>query len=263
MAVEKTMHLDTQVISYAMKNRWDGPLRGCSISSIVANEFLLVQSNNPSQANWYLPVLSRSRSRSFGLPSIDIRRRDHPFHKTLSDSIVMDFGNEFPSIIEYNSLSLAMVINDQLIDLFIAATKHFDKATYKRLLSRFRFLTENDIRCSALQQNDVEHAFELLARFRREHNLKGNFRNSWNDLLILSSALNSNNDLITEDNELSRFAGKLDGATTSDVNKFIELRFPNDNQVTRKPSSESKGYINVGWRVQFNRIQKTGPDRIG
>jgi len=52
-------HLDTQVISYAIKDNWDHPLEGCFISSIVANELFLVQADDNScglagsdQANW-------------------------------------------------------------------------------------------------------------------------------------------------------------------------------------------------------------------
>lgn len=241
-----------------MKGNWNRPIQGCVISSIVANEFLLVQSDEPSQANWYMPLLSRHHF--IGSAPIGIRRRDHPFRKGLSDSILMDFGNEFPSIVEYNSLSIANAINEGLIDLFVAATNHFDKAMRKLLRNRFCFIVDNGIRCSPIQQQDVEHAFELLDHFRREHNFKQKFRNSWNDLLILSSARNAEIDLITEDNELSRFATKLDGGISSRLNEFIQIRFPRCEEQERKTSRESKGYINVGWRVKFNRGQKSGPD---
>ncbi|MBL8830203.1 MAG: hypothetical protein JNM18_24715 [Planctomycetaceae bacterium] len=172
----------------------------------------------------------------------------------------MDFGNEFPTVVEYNSLSIANAINEGHVDLFIAATNHFDKALRKRLASRFRFIVENEIRCTPLQPRDVEHAFTLLRQFRREHNLKKDFRNSWNDLLILSIARNAEVELITEDNELSRFASNVDGGTLSRVSDFIQIQFPRSDQQSREPSRESKGYINVGWRVHFNHVQKSGPE---
>lgn len=251
-------HLDTQVISYAMKGKWERSIQGAMISSIVANEFLLVQSEELAQANWYIPLLSRCHSND--LPPIELRQRDHPFRKESSDSIIMDFGNEFPTVVEYNSLSIANAINEGHVDLFVGATNHLDKPLRKRLVSRFRFIVDNEIGCTPLQQRDVQHAFSLLGQFRREHNLKQNFRNSWNDLLILSSARNAEVDLITEDNELSRFASNVDGGTSSRVDDFIRIQFPRSDQQPRRPSRESKGYTNVGWRVQFNRVQKSSPE---
>ena len=160
MASAELQHLDTQVVSYAMQGRWDRRVQTLVISSIVANELLLVQSDDPSQAAWYMPLLSKRHS--IGSPAIDIRRRCHPFGKGLSDSIVMDFGNKFPSVVEYNSLSIANAINERQIDLFVAATNHFNKTKRKLLVNRFRFLIDNEIRCSPVKQQDVEHAFELF-----------------------------------------------------------------------------------------------------
>jgi len=251
-------HLDTQVVAYAMKGRWDGMLAGSCISSIVANELLLVQSQNPSQADLYIPLLS---TRHFpGSLTVRSRRRHRPFSKRLSDSIIIDFGNEFASIVEYNNLSIAKLINEDLDDLLVAAIGHFDKQKRKLLARRFRFIVENGIRCRPLQRADVELAFHLLGEFRRAHNLKQNFRNTWNDLLIVSSAINSNARLITEDNELSRFAAELSGVSPSPADRFIEIPFARTDAQKKRSSRESKGYINVGWRVQFDRVQSSGPN---
>ncbi len=104
----------------------------------------------------------------------------------------MDFGNEFPTVVEYNSLSIANAINEGHVDLFVGATNHCDKALRKRLVRQFRFIVEKiEIRCTPLQQQDVEHAFKLLGQFRREHNLKQGFRKFITTCLILSSARNA------------------------------------------------------------------------
>ena len=250
-------HLDTQVVSYAMKGRWDRPLRGSVISSIVANELLLVQSENPTQARFYVPVLSARRTAGLA----EFRRRDHPFGRRVSDSIVMDFGNEWPSIVEYNNLAIANVINQGLCDLWMAAINHLDKPTKRLLAARFRFLIENGVTCLPLRPDDVQGAFHLLREFTREHNIKRRFRNTWNDLLVLSSARNAHAHLVTEDSELSRFASELcSSVATLTAGDFVEIPFPQADPRPRRASRESRGYVNTGWRVQFMRAQRVGPD---
>lgn len=255
----KPQQLDTQVVSLALKGRWDRPVEGCCISSIVANELLLVQSQKLSQADLYIPLWS---PRHFaGASVIASRRRDHPFNKRLSDSVIMDFGNEFPTIVEYNNQSIANAISEGLDDLFIASINHFHKPKRKLLASRFRFIVDNGIRCVPLQQEDVEYAFLLLAQFRRKHNLKHDFRNSWNDLLILSTAICRRALLVTEDNELTRFAVELCGASPSSTGGFLEIPFLQMEEQTQRSSRESKGYVNVRWRVSFCRVQKSRSNR--
>lgn len=245
------MHLDTQVVSYAFKGSWNQPLEGCTISSIVANELLLIHGSDLSKANIYVPLLSAAHTD--GPLAQELRRRDHPFNKRLSDSIIMDFGNEYPSIIEYNNLSISTAINDGLHDLMAGAINHLDKDTKKTLKKRFRFLVENGIRCIPITNMEVELAFDLLAKFRQNHNPKGNFRNTWNDLLILSSAIRRSDNLVTKDSLLSRFAAQQSGVEPETKHGFLELPFSKTTTADRKPSNESKGYINNGWRVKFSR----------
>jgi len=249
--VKTRQHLDTQVVSYAMKGKWNELVEGCAISSIVANELFLVQGDDPANANLYIPLFSSRHM--MGPMAPEFRRRDHPFNKLLSDSIMMDFGNEFPTIVEYNNLSMSAVINNRLDDLFAGAINHLDKDTKKTLKRRFKFLLDNDIQCIPLRESDVESAFELLSRFREKYNIKRNFRNSWNDLLILSCALGANEPLITEDKLLAEFASKHLGFTPTKKQDFVELRFVTGETNSEKQFRESKGYINTGWRVKFSK----------
>lgn len=244
-------HLDTQVVSYAMKGKWNELVEGCAISSIVANELFLVQGDDPANANLYIPLFSSRHM--MGPMTPEFRRRDHPFNKLLSDSIMMDFGNEFPTIVEYNNLSMSAVINNRLDDLFAGAINHLDKDTKKTLKRRFKFLLDNNIQCIPLRESDVESAFELLSRFREKYNVKRDFRNSWNDLLILSCALGANEPLITEDKLLAEFASKHLGFTPTKKQDFVELRFVTGETNSEKQFRESKGYINTGWRVKFSK----------
>jgi len=249
--VVKRQHLDTQVVSYAIKGKWNESIDGCVISSIVANELFLVHGDDPAKANLYIPLLS---SRHIMGPMVtELRRRDHPFNKRLSDSIIMDFGNEFPTIIEYNNLSMTTMINHGLGDLFAGAICHLDKETKKTLKRRFQFLIENGIQCIPLRQRDVEMAFYLLSQFRERYNIKVNFRNSWNDFLVMSCAMCANESLITEDSLLSKFASENLGVTPEKKQDFVELPFAANKTNGHKQFRESKGYINNGWRIRFSK----------
>lgn len=244
-------YLDTQVVSYAMKGKWDYSLDGCVISSIVANELFLVHGNDPANANLYIPLISNHHT--IGLMTSDLRRRDHPFNRHHTDSIVMDFANVYPTIVEYNNLSISVAINNGFTDLMSGAFNHLDKETRKTLKRRFKFLVENKIRCVPLRRSDIESAFELLARFCKKYNFKGNFRNTWNDLLILSSAMGAGEPLVTEDNLLSRFASEDLKITPKKKQDFVELSFSVSGKKDRTIYNESKRYINTGWRVKFSR----------
>jgi len=250
--------LDTQVISLALKGKLNMTIEGDSISSIVANEFLLGQSNNYSQGNYYIPVLSKSHRYTYFHPSGI--RNDHMFSQRSSDSILMDFGNEFPAILEYNSLSMSNVINERRDGLFNAAIKHLDKKKRKTLKKRIQFLLENKVRCIPLNQEIVNISFALLHDFQKQHNLKADFRNSWNDILILSSAINNCDELITEDCELAKFAANMYEVNSKRNSGFLEICFSELTNTDEKYTpTDSKGYINRGWRVQFNIADKINP----
>ncbi len=244
-------HLDTQVISYAIKGKWNNSLRNCVISSIVANELFLVHGENPAKANLYIPLLS---NRHFAEAiSAEIRKRNHPFGRHHSDSILMDFANEYPTIIEYNNISISNLINEGLTDLMSSAVSHLEKEKKKTLKRRFRFLVENNVKCIPLKFSDVECSFGLLSTFKEKYNLKSNFRNTWNDILILSSALGEEECLVTEDSLLSRFASENFEVKSHPNQQFVELNFSNQKDLKRNIFRESKGYINQGWRARFDK----------
>ena len=249
------MHLDTQVVSYAWKEKWDQPITGSEISSIVANEFLLAQHENRIHANYYVPIVSIRHL----MASRENRNRDHPFNRVHSDSVVMDFGNEFPSIVEYNNLSIATVINNQSFDLFASAINHLEKPQKKTLLKRMRFLLDNGLTCVPINDASVDLAFQLLQKFREHHNPKENFRNTWNDMLILSCAQDKNSKLVTEDSLLARFAAETAQIDPIETPPFLELPYRKEGHEIRKRSKESKGYINNGWRAKFSTGKSPNP----
>ena len=86
--------IDTQIVSNALKGRAVSSLEGKAISSITANELLLVQHEKPAKANYYVPILSRTHfpEESDGMSSVGLNlNRDHPFQKIVTDQIVMEY----------------------------------------------------------------------------------------------------------------------------------------------------------------------------
>lgn len=246
--------LDTQIIPYALKCRPEWSVTGKAICSITANEFLLVQSTNPAQANYYVPLLSKVHF----LPSTDgigpvsaKLNRDHPFRKTVTDQVLLEFGNEFPTIVEYGNLAIAMLINKRISGLFNEATKFLEKAQQKIIRKRFAFLLENEIACIPLSKSAVAAGMELLQEFRAKHNLKANFRNSMNDILVFATAIDASAKLVTQDALLGEFAGKYYRAPFSRQEEICTVDFSAKARTVPVKSAESKGYINKGWQVSF------------
>lgn len=252
------MFLDTQIVSYAMKGRCDDLVGGASITSIVANEFLLVHGKNSSQANYYVPHPSCAGHLHLapGMSPVgrigSLQNRTRPFRKELTDSLVMEFGQEYTTIVEYGNFAVAESINNGHLSLYSAAVNFMEKRRKKLLISRFRYLVERGLKCEPVLQNDVEVAFELLARFKKKRNLKGVFRNTWNDILILAIARNRGTALVTQDKELNRFAAETYKADSIKDGRFLRVSFPEISPAADcKKSKGTKGYVNSGWHVRL------------
>jgi hypothetical protein len=244
--------LDTQIVSHALKGRKNVQVRGKSISSITADEFLLVQSSNPVQANYYLPLPSNrhfSYHSGFG-SSLNV---DHPFKKTTTDQVIIDFGNQYPTVIEYGNLAASLVINNGISPLFVQAIKFLDKEHKKTLRRRFNFILESQIKCISLTREFVKIGLLLLEAFTKDHTLKSNFRNSWNDMLILGTAIGSSAALITEDSLLNRFASETFAGRLRESGKLITIDFKDSRSAVSFAGLESKRYINQPWQVKFRK----------
>lgn len=236
-----------------MKGCWIEPIDGSNITSTVANEFLLVRAAKSNQVNYYIPhpsIIKRHSSFLFlgGKP-------EHPFSKHLTDSMIMEFGQEHPALIEYGNLAMSEIINSGDIELFNAAILFQKKRRRKILIKKFNFLLHRQIQCVPVQRKDVEKAFNLLLEFKkRKHNFKKDFRNSWNDILILATSINRGGDLMTTDNELSRFADHVYAIHSKEKDGFLKLTFPEVQNVEQKESKDIKEYINSGWLVRFRNL---------
>lgn len=246
--------LDTQIISYALKGYPTWSVTGKAISAITANEFLLVQSANPAQANYYVLLLSRIHfpESTDGVGPMNARlNRDHPFRKMITDQVRLEFGNEFPAIVVYGNLAIAMLINKRISALFDEAIKFLDKAQKKTIRKRFDFLLKNGVTCFPLSKSAISIGMELLQAFRAKHNLKANFRNSLSDILVFATAIDASAKLVTSDALLSEFASKYFEAPFSRQEDIITVDFREKFRPASRKSAESKGYINKGWQVSY------------
>ncbi len=246
--------LDTQVISYAFKKVNLEDVQNATIPSITANEFLLTQSKLYNKAQYYIP-LPNKLAVNVEDEAIPLPRRDHAFRKEHTDYIVLDFQNEYPSIILFNNLSISEVINRKLRSLFRSSISFLDKKQQKIIQSRFSFLIEHDIKCLPVTRNIIPIGLELLSDFTIKHNPKEDFRNTVNDILIFTIALKSGMTLITKDNLLNRFAADYFEAHSKIKDNLLEVTFAQRITKEQRNNHESKGYINRGWHYKLRNYR--------
>lgn len=254
------MFVDTQIVSYAMKGR--GPaIPNWLCCSIMANEFLLVQSESATKARYYIPLPSiqnhlhgdEGASRA-SIPSARYRRQ-HPFPKRVTDSMVMEFGLLHSPLVEFGNFAIAELLNEKIAPMFSAAVSFLSKNEQRLLVDRFKFLLSSGIHCVPLQRQDVETAFSLLEIFLRHRNPKSNFRNTWNDLLILAVAMNRGSRLLTSDLELAAFAHECDAGTVTRDGAIAAIDCTLSMAAApRRESRGAKGYVNSSWRVHVRNI---------
>ena len=247
--------LDTQILIDAFSGTPSYPVERRAISSIAANELLQIQGAKLSQAKYYVPMIPKG-IRSLHHANITetmTAKRDHPFNKMRTDRVIMDFGGQYPTIIEYGNLAIAEVINEHAIRLFDQAINFLSKERQKILKRRFRFLLDMGIQCVPLDKDALVTAQELLYEFGAKHSLKDNFRNTWNDMLIVAAALQAAGNLTTRDTLLARFTANRFAASQHQAGPNITIEFERAAPRQRPKSLESKGYINRGWNFRFEQ----------
>lgn len=242
--------LDTQIISYAIKGAMSERIQGALISSITATEFLLIQGKNHHSANYYAPLPSSliiNVEDALGV----IPKREHPFTKNTTDSVILDFKQDHPPIILYSNLAISEIINKKLSNLLREAVRFLDKKQQKTIKARFAFLIEHDLQCVPVTRKIAPIGLDLLGNFTTQYNPKDNFRNTVNDVLIFASALVSSSILITKDNLLNRFAAEYYGAQTTIRGDILEINLQEKSRKEEINRRESKGYINRGWQFSL------------
>ena len=253
--------LDTQIVSYAFKGVSAVSVADEHISSVVANEFLEAHSKTHASANYYIPIHWRHSGevQHFGPPmSGEFRRRG--FSKRSTDKLTLYFGHDHPSIVEYGSVAVSRVINARALTALKLAIAPLDRRKQKRLLQRFEFLCDHRVICVPLQPDAARLRQSLLGRFLQKYSLKKNFRNSVNDVLIVSAAIAGAGELLTKDSLLLRFCADCGLLKTHEHNEWT--RCETENNPSRRQDTntnrESKAYVNRGWFVRLNRGPVSG-----
>jgi len=242
--------LDTQIISYSFKNSYDERIENQSISSVTAKEFLLVQGSERTKSNYYIPIQKNWNNLLSG-NCIGILKRDHPFGKDSTDRIIIEFGHDYPPLIEFGNLAVAEAINLKAKQVFNASIQFLEKEKRKMLMNRFEFLTQQNISCLPLNKDIVDLGLGLLKEFLSRYEPKKEFKNTINDMFILATAVNSFSTLTTKDSLLHRFAAEYFNASLKENSGSLLIDFGSESCKNK----ESKGYINKGWRVQTCNYQ--------
>ncbi|MER8817208.1 hypothetical protein NKJ36_24980 [Mesorhizobium sp. M0142] len=120
----------------------------------------------------------------------------------------------------------------------------------KKLRPRFAFLCEHIEECVPLVPQTAEMGIQLLWEFVQHHNVKANFRNSVNDMMILATAIALSERLLTDENLLTRFAAAQREAPLRELDEgVIEIDFERHPGQAQPPRPRARGYINRGWRI--------------
>ncbi|NIJ55425.1 glycosyltransferase family 4 protein [Dyadobacter arcticus] len=246
--------IDTNILYYKFSNSYPDTISGTNIVSISALEFLKnIEKSHPNRSKYYVPY-------RFG--SHDFINREYlklhgkrPFRSSYSDSISFEFKQNANNYVLYNNESIANAINEKQASLYQASIFFLEKQDFKELKSKFKFIIENNLVCHPLTKEDIERSYQLLDTFTDTHNMKPDFRNSWNDILILSKVINSGGTLISSDKELNKFAAEVYGAKVVAYDNIMEYSFPcqHAETVLGYTKFESKGYINQGWAYRKNK----------
>jgi predicted nucleic acid-binding protein len=255
MKTQAEQIFDTQLVSFAIKGDEQLPF-GFGVSSISACELLLMQSTNPSQASYYVPLPSKIGAHwllSNATAQSGTRRRDHAYSRSTTDRILIDFANDYPAIIEYGALAISQIVNQRQAALFNESIRHLQKDKKKTIKTRFSFLLDQGATCLPLSKGIVRIALELLYGLPAKFSLKSNFRNSFNDLLIYATALYHSAKLESKDSLLQRIM--IDRFQPKVVSRgaFAELDFSISTGDKPPTKADSKGYVNRSWRIQMYR----------
>lgn len=253
---QKLMLIDTQILSFAYKKK--SPKNGKkppsllpkihAIPSVVCQEFLESQIPDTTSARYYLPLLPQYPIGDYLLPLY--KKRKKAFSKNITDQVILDFNNEYPSQIEFGHLAISNIINDKNSNLFRASISQLRKKRRKKLRDRFKFINRKNIKCKPLSSEAIEIGLELLSLFLEDYEPKDNFRNTVNDIMVLAMAEYNGISLWTEDELLSQFAEKVLQSDIDEKNGLYTINVSSQVKNSSKQNRESKEYINRGWRCR-------------
>jgi len=245
--------IDTQVLSNWFKGTEIRHLSEVvSISAITVNEFLLAQPQNTDSPDYYVlhPAkyghLAMAEQQCFAPDRIGTPKWAK-LGARRTDQIVIDFGNQFASYIEFGCKAISKIVNEKLPHFFKLSIAHLSKDKQKYLKKRLKFIIDSDICCHPLNVTTIDTGLTLFSDFISQYSCKDNIRNTVNDILILATAITRNVPLVTQDSLLNRFAADhLNAPIKQDIGNIV-INFASEESKNKTFSKGSKGYFNRGW----------------
>lgn len=123
------------------------------------------------------------------------------------------------------------------------------KPAAHHVCNHYQFVVESGIKPIPASSTIAEYAVELLDKLIRSGvNVKANPRNTFNDMIILATALSYDLELRTGDKLLFRAALRFGMSRVKNSEGFATLT-PVHQESDRRTPEESKGYINAPWRT--------------
>ncbi|MBE9058615.1 hypothetical protein [Sphaerospermopsis sp. LEGE 08334] len=241
--------IDTQILSYRFKGVETGLHdTKLAIASITANEFLIAQSKESEQPDYYIihPAKYPHLEYSFNTLEHFSNPKSARLGNHRTDQVIIDFGNQFSAYREFGNEAISKIINEKNIDIYKLSISHLPKQKQKYLLRRLKYIIDSGYYCYSLTKSSLEQALSLFSEFVSEHKCKGNIRNTINDLLILATAIDREKKFLTNDNLLNRFAAEYYEAPVYQREDELLIDF-SEKPLEKRKNRESKGYINKGW----------------
>lgn len=253
------MILDTQIISYCYSGHWNSEIvQSSAISAVSAAEFLLFHTRESGKVDYYVINPERYGNRhsaelieTYSEHAGNLRWAKMGARRT--DSIIIDFSSDFQPYRIFGNTSITSIINEKNLEAFKISILHLDKSKQKKLKRKIEFLFDNDITCHNLNENSCDVALNLFTKFQKHITPKDNIKNTINDLLILSTAIDRSMPILTMDKVLSEFASKEYSGQISTGPDTIIVDFSKQELDKIQAPRESKGYINRGWSYSFRK----------
>lgn len=251
--------LDTQIISYCYSGHWKPEkAKSAEISAVTAAEFLLFHTRENGNVDYY--VINPERYGSGHSTSLISAYSEYAGNlkwakmgARRTDSIIIDFSSEFQPYRIFGNYSITSIINERNIEAFKLSTSHLDKGRQKNLKKKIEFIFDNNIFCHSLNEKCCDIALELFFKFKKNITPKDNIKNTVNDLLILSTAVDRKMPILTMDKVLGRFAAQEYSGEILTDSEVITIDFSIEEDSKHSRNRESKGYINWGWSYSFRK----------
>jgi predicted nucleic acid-binding protein len=251
--------VDTQIISYCFSGHWEPEhAENVEISSVTASEFLLFHTREDSKVDYY--VINPERFGSFRSEAMMEAYAKHAGNSKWAkmgakrtDSIAIDFANQYQPYRMFGNNAITSIINTKNFNAFKLSISHLEKAKQKMLKKKLEFIFDNNMHCHRISENACNISLDLLSKFEKNIKPKENIKNTINDLLILSTAIDHKKALQTKDKVLAKFAASIYLGKVNDARDAVIVDFTEKNLSEPKINKESKGYINRGWAYSFSK----------